>query len=305
MCLNKIINYTIDNNEENITNENYNFFYFLNENNSINLSIEFNSTNEFILNKFNYDNFLFNLTVNKRLEIFIEEENILNIQLFPILQNQEILYTIFILDEIYEEKMKDNCFIYKLKNSLISINEFYKIYQIKDISNITKKNLTIEISGLEINKKYIMGIISQQLNNDNEYIFYYNSLHFSYRINKKIFVDSNLKNYYLLYEKFDFYINETSFKNKDDKIILYSNREDIIEFKGDIKHDLPYRTKTFLIDYNILNKFPLIEFTISGNQIEDFYFEIQYSLNNDVNIEYLEDFKFYKMNDCSKKIILF
>lgn len=139
MCLNKIINYTIDNNEENITNENYNFFYFLNENNSINLSIEFNSTNEFILNKFNYDNFLFNLTVNKSLEIFIEEENILNIQLFPILQNQEILYTIFILDEIYEEKMKDNCFIYKLKNSLISINEFYKIYQIKDISNITKK----------------------------------------------------------------------------------------------------------------------------------------------------------------------
>ena len=139
MCLNKIINYTIDNNEENITNENYNFFYFLNENNSINLSIEFNSTNEFILNKFNYDNFLFNLTVNKSLEIFIEEENILNIQLFPILQNQEILYTFFILDEIYEEKMKDNCFIYKLKNSLISINEFYKIYQIKDISNITKK----------------------------------------------------------------------------------------------------------------------------------------------------------------------
>ena len=50
--------------------------------------------------------------------------------------------------------------------------------------------------------------------------------------------------------------------------------------------------------YNKLNKFPLIEFTISGNQIEDFYFEIQYSLNNDVNIEYLEDFK---MNDCSKK----
>ena len=126
MCLNKIINYTIDNNEENITNENYNFFYFLNENNSINLSIEFNSTNEFILNKFNYDNFLFNLTVNKSLEIFIEEENILNIQLFPILQNQEILYTIFILDEIYEEKMKDNCFIYKLKNSLISIKKFYK-----------------------------------------------------------------------------------------------------------------------------------------------------------------------------------
>ena len=65
------------------------------------------------------------------------------------------------------------------------------------------------------------------------------------------------------YEKFDFYINAK--KNKDDNIILYSNREDIIKFKGDIIHDFPYQSKIFLIDYNNLNKFPLIEFTVSGN----------------------------------------
>ena len=85
-----------------------------------------------------------------------------------------------------------------------------------------------------------------------------------------------------------FILIEKSFKIKDDKIILYSNREDIIDFKGDIKYDLPFQSKNFLIDYNKINKFPLIEFTISDNQIEDFYFEIQYSLNNNINIEYFK-----------------
>ena len=110
-----------------------------------------------ILNKFNYDNFLFNLSINKTLEIFIEEENKFKIQLYPIMYREKIFYTVFILDETYKEKLKDNCFVYKLKNRLISIedeNVNYKIYQLEDITNDTLKNLTIEIFGFEINKKY-------------------------------------------------------------------------------------------------------------------------------------------------------
>ena len=49
--------------------------------------------------------FLFNLSINKTLEIFIEEENKFKIQLYPIMYREKIFYTVVILNETYKEKI--------------------------------------------------------------------------------------------------------------------------------------------------------------------------------------------------------
>jgi hypothetical protein len=55
-----------------------------------------------------------------------------------------------------------------------------------------------------------MAIVSKIYGNN--YIFYYDILHFRYRIFKDKFVESNFTDYYMLYEKENFYLNNLLLK---------------------------------------------------------------------------------------------
>ena len=64
----------------------------------------------------------------------------------------------------------------------------------------------------------------------------------------------------MLYEKENFYLNESSFKNINDKYLLFANREDIISFKGLIQYSFPIQSTSYLLTYDMLNQSSLIEF---------------------------------------------
>ena len=169
--------------------------------------------------------------------------------------------------------------------------EFYE----KDIYYYNKKT--------EENKYGLIGI-EVPFSNLNEYSFQ--------KTDFPRLITSSFKKIFLKNETKDYYINYTSFKNNNSKILLFTNRSDIISFNGDYLTKFYNKGNSYLITYDMLNDYPTISFSISASsQNNDYIFEVRY-LDDNINIYYYNkqsrlkhNNMIYEINDCSKKNYIF
>ena len=253
------------------------------------------------------------LTENKKV---IYLKNDLTQIKIPILSPQ----IIYIFNDLSRDDLNENVYyIFKGYQILSKPRiKFYNTYNLDSIinslpSSIDKFDYELEVYEKDIyyyhknseeNKYGLIGI-EVPFSNLNEYSFQKTDFpRLIISTFKKIFLKNETKNYY---------INSTSFKNNNTKILLFANRSDIILFKGDfITKFYKYRGNSYLITSDMLIDYPTIEFSISASsQNNDYIFEVRY-LDDNINIFYYNKESRLKnnnlnfeINDCSKKNYIF
>jgi len=220
---------------------------------------------------------------------------------------------IYIFNDISNDNLNENIY-YQLNGCEVLSNpkiKFYNTNNLDSISNLLPTSLEQFDFDLEIyenntyyynkineNNKYAILGIQVPYSNLNEFTFQ--------KINFPRLVNNNLTKIFLKNETKYYFINEESFPNKDIKILLFAERNDIISFKGIFEHKFLNKKKLYLITYDMLKESTQIEFSISDpSKSKDYLFEIRYLDNSNIYY-YNKDSRFelnnmkYEINDCSK-----
>jgi len=219
---------------------------------------------------------------------------------------------IYIFNDLSRDDLNENIY-FKLNNDKISNPKikFYNTYNLDSILNSLPKSLEqfdIEMNSYgndiyyynktNINNKYAILGIEVPFSDFKEYNFQ--------KIDFPRLIKGNFKKIFLKNETKGYYINEDSFMNKNVKILLFAERDNIISFKEGFDTKFYNKNNIYLISYNMLKEYSKIEFTISEpNKLKDYLFEIRYL--DDENLYYYNTdsrFKlnniYYEINDCSK-----
>ena len=245
------------------------------------------------------------LTENKKILYLTNDFKPIKI---PILSHQ----IIYLFNDISRDDLNEN--IYFILNGNKILNPKIKFYNTDNLNSIlyslpkSLEQFDIEMNIYENdmyyynktneNNKYAIIGIQVPFSNLKEYSFQ--------KIDLPRLIHKNVKKKFLKNETKDYYINEDSFINKDIKILLFAERDNIISFKEGFETKFYNKNNIYLISYDMLKTYSKIEFTISDpNKSKDYLFEIRY-LKDEILYYYNTDSRFklnnlyYEINDCSK-----